>query len=93
MIALQPNQHLIYAHPNGNTQLVSSDFQKICLLAKTNTIQNDYSMENDFYDFEKFIDVLFIGLNETKFKEIEYLNFDDVVKEINLYYEQNAFIF
>lgn len=67
LIALTPNQHFIYAHPNNQTRLIDKDFQYICLLAKTNTIFND---TQGVYDLEHYIFVLNMGLKTTIFSQV-----------------------
>lgn len=48
LIALTPNQHFSYAHPNNQTSHIDKDFQYICLLAKTFTIKNDSTQTYSF---------------------------------------------
>lgn len=87
LIALTPTQHFNYAHPEGNTQRISRDYQHICLLAKTDTIRDDYEKHSDpTYDFSKFLYVCYIGLETETFREIEFGDYDGVVTAINLAY-------
>lgn len=86
IIALTPTQHLNHAHPNGNTNLIDPDFQYLCLLAKTDVIKHSYDYGLGVYDFYQFMKVLNIGLEDDKYLEIENLNFDEVIKQINLSY-------
>ncbi|WP_104713634.1 restriction endonuclease [Helicobacter cetorum] len=67
LIALTPNQHFIYAHPNNQTRFIDKDFQYICLLAKTTTILNDIQ---GIYDWNNYIFVLNMGLNTTLFCQV-----------------------
>lgn len=80
MIALTPTQHLNYAHQNGNTQLVNKTFQQLCLLAKSDSIEENlkYAKEK-IYTFANFIYVLMVGLETDDFKDISDMDF----KEIN----------
>jgi len=88
LIALTPTQHLNYAHQNGNTQIINETYQHICLIAKSGNIKEN--LENDtietIYDFNNFIFVLYTGLEREIFKEIELMDFESVVREINLCY-------
>ncbi|WP_217620679.1 restriction endonuclease, partial [Helicobacter pylori] len=68
LIALTPNQHFIYAHPNNQTRLIDKDFQYICLLAKTTTILND---TQGVYDWNDYIVVLNTGLKTTIFSQVK----------------------
>ncbi len=86
LIALTPTQHLNYAHINGNTQVISKDFQYTCLLAKIGTIKQSYEMHNGLYEFHKMCYVLKTGLNNEKYLSIPYLDFDQVINYVNLDY-------
>lgn len=87
LIALTPTQHLNYAHPNGNTQIVNKEYQHLCLLAKSDTIRNDLEQHSEpIYSFEKFLYVLFIGLEDDSFTIIEHADYDGLIAAINLAY-------
>lgn len=64
LIALTPNQHFSYAHPNNQTSYIDKDFQYICLITKTFTIQNDATQT---YRFDDYKIVLNTGLNTDEF--------------------------
>ncbi|KAA6512743.1 restriction endonuclease [Helicobacter pylori] len=81
LIALTPNQHFIYAHPNNQTRLIDKDFQYICLLAKTNTILND---TQGVYDWNDYIVVLNIGLKTTIFSQVN--NEWELLRAIDTFY-------
>lgn len=81
LIALTPNQHFIYAHPNNQTRLIDKDFQYICLLAKTNTIFND---TQGVYDLEHYIFVLNMGLKTTIFSQVN--NKWELLRAIDTFY-------
>ncbi|RPF66862.1 restriction endonuclease [Helicobacter pylori] len=81
LIALTPNQHFIYAHPNNQTRLIDKDFQYICLLAKTNTIFND---TQDVYDWKHYIFVLNMGLKTTIFSQVN--NKRELLRAIDTFY-------
>lgn len=63
IIILTAGQHYSFAHPNGNTTIISKEYQKKCLLAKLNTIL--FSPYSEIYSIKRFIEVLEIGLNIT----------------------------
>ena len=88
LIALTPTQHLNFAHPNGNTRKIDPAYQQICLIAKAETIKETIADENreQIYDFSNFMYVLFVGLENEAFLEIEDGDFDDAVSAINLAY-------
>lgn len=81
LIALTPNQHFSYAHPNNQTSYIDKDFQYICLLAKTNTIMNDVAQIYNFNDY-KF--VLNTGLNTNEFEGVS--DFATLLATIDYFY-------
>ncbi|WP_124733572.1 restriction endonuclease [Helicobacter pylori] len=81
LIALTPNQHFIYAHPNNQTRLIDKDFQYICLLAKTTTILND---TQGVYDWNDYIVVLNTGLKTTIFSQVK--NEWELLEAIDAFY-------
>lgn len=62
LILLTSSQHRQKAHPNGNTQIVSKDYQLVCLLAKCGTIAKDIEKGNNFYRKDAFVYVINTGL-------------------------------
>lgn len=87
LIALTPTQHLVEAHPNGNTRVVDRAFQQICLLAKASHIKsNILDGKETIYSFGNFIFVLTVGLDDDRFNEIDDMDFDEVVRVINMDY-------
>ncbi|MCM1226994.1 MAG: hypothetical protein NC320_06140 [Clostridium sp.] len=87
LIALTPTQHFNYAHSNGNTQAINKEYQHICLLAKSDTIREDLEEHKEpIYSFDKFLYVLFTGLELEAFMEIEYGDYDGLITAINLAY-------
>jgi hypothetical protein len=88
LIALTPTQHLTYAHPMGNTQLVNLAFQHICLIAKTNSIGENLAGDPRYiiYEFAKFMYVLDAGLTTDEYGFIEDNDFEGVITKVNLHY-------
>lgn len=76
LIALSPNQHVLYAHPEGNTQEINRIYQYYLLLCKIDRIRND---EKGFYSIEKLQEVL-----NTGFKTDEFNGVEDYGRIINL---------
>ncbi|GHR06645.1 hypothetical protein JP0089_01080 [Helicobacter pylori] len=81
LIALTPNQHFIYAHPNNQTRLIDKDFQYICLLAKTTIILNDIQ---GVYDWNNYIVVLNTGLKTDIFYQVN--NQWELLQTIDAFY-------
>lgn len=81
LIALTPNQHFSYAHPNNQTRYIDKDFQYTCLLAKTNTIRNDRTQT---YEFNAYKFVLNTGLNTNEFEAI--FDFATLITKIDYFY-------
>lgn len=87
IIALTPTQHYCEAHPNGNTKIVDKAFQQICLLAKAANIENNIKNEKEIiYSFSNFIYVLTVGLDDNRFNKVEYMDFMEVIRIINMDY-------
>ena len=68
LILLTATQHFTQAHPNNNTSLINKDYQLLCLLAKSESIQR----YNHIYSKEDFLYVIKIGLNYVFPNEIEF---------------------
>lgn len=87
IIALTPAQHYGEAHPNNNTRVIDKAFQQLCLIAKANIIESNIKEEKEvIYSFENFIDVLAIGLEDDRFKEVDDMDFVEVIRLINMDY-------
>lgn len=64
LIKLTATQHYTKAHPSNNTQVINRDYQLVCLIAKSNTIEKSLRMHGDkYYRKESFIVVINVGLN------------------------------
>lgn len=86
LIMLTASQHYTDAHPNNSTQLISKEFQNICLIAKAETIKDSLENGNSIYSYDDFIYVLNIGFDTDNFSNIEYENYTDLVCSINEMY-------
>lgn len=87
LIALTPNQHYGFAHPNNNTQIVDLAAREQLLLAKMNSIK--YNIENEqikIYDFNEFLHVLEIGFDDQNAKDIQDGDYIDLLHFIIYHY-------
>lgn len=88
LIMLTPNQHYGYAHPNNSTHMVDFAAQKVLLLAKTYSIQQNLTneVEEHIYEFQKFLHILSVGWDDESVLEIAENNYNDVIHAINYHY-------
>lgn len=88
LIALTPTQHLSYAHPNGHTQKIDLAYQNICLIAKAGSIEDTLNdpTRDQIYEFERFMHVLKVGLENDAFESINDRDFEAAITAINLAY-------
>ncbi len=70
IILLTPTQHFTKAHPNNNTQIINKDYQLLCLLSKSISIENNL----DIYSKEDFLFVIKEGLKKEFDDSISYNN-------------------
>jgi len=75
LILLTATQHYTKAHPNNNTKIIDKDYQLLCLLAKSNSIEK----YTEIYSKDDFLYVLKIGLNVEFDKKLE---FDTIRKKL-----------
>lgn len=90
LIALTPTQHYSYAHPDNNTQYVDRVYQYQCLKAKAETIRKNLlgQMGKPLYDFQSFLTVLDTGLGTEEFQEVQYMDFEDLLRKLEKYYAE-----
>ena len=83
-IKLTATQHYTMAHPGNRTQVVNRDYQLVCLLAKSQTIENSLKKVGEkYYRKESFIYVVNVGLDvELNMK----LSFSDIRTQLRLIY-------
>lgn len=60
LILLTPTQHVTKAHPPTTTSIINKDYQLLCLLSKSDSVEK----YTNVYSKEDFIHVLKIGLQE-----------------------------
>ena len=63
LIKLTAEQHLYYAHPKGNTRVIDSDYQYVCLIAKSDGIEKSLDLGEFLYSKNDFIYVINTGLS------------------------------
>lgn len=64
LILLTATQHNTKAHPRNKTQIVDKDYQLVCLLAKSDTIEQSLRQVGDrYYRKESFVYVINTGLS------------------------------
>lgn len=88
LIALTPNQHFVYAHPNGNTSKIDRAYQYKCLKCKLRNICDNFNSncEEHIYDKDRFLKVLDIGLETDEFEQINNFSYDGVLNIIQKFY-------
>ena len=67
LICLTPNQHFNLAHPSNKTTVIDKHYQRICLMAKLDSIEQDNRANTGNYDYHEFIHVLNTGFNTDQF--------------------------
>jgi hypothetical protein len=90
LIALTPNQHSLQAHPKNHTYRIDREYQRLCLNAKSNTIALDMGRptQQQIYSFDRFKEVLAVGLGDVTFLEVPALDLDQVRAQIDAAYRQ-----
>ncbi|RPD93051.1 hypothetical protein EGM88_13960 [Aureibaculum marinum] len=85
LIKLTPTQHYAKAHPSNKTDAINKDYQLVCLLAKSDNIENSLRKGEYIYRKESFVYVINTGLSETL--EID-LDFIDIKRELSRIYNE-----
>lgn len=86
LIKLTAAQHLEHAHPDGNTQVISRDYQCVCLIAKSESIQESLDLGEFIYSKNDFIYVINTGLSVNLGQD---LDLDQIRFQINKIYNAN----
>lgn len=63
LIKLTATQHFTKAHPKNKTSIVDKDYQCVCLLAKSDSIEKSLNAGESIYRKESFIHVINTGLS------------------------------
>ncbi len=85
LIKLTPTQHYTKAHPNNKTQEINKDYQLVCLLAKSDSIEQSLNRGEFIYRKESFVYVINIGLS-TKLEVNQ--NFTQIKRELTRIYNE-----
>lgn len=85
LILLTSSQHRQKAHPRSNFQLVDREYQLVCLMAKSRSVEN-YIEENgeSFYSKKSFVYVVNTGTDTDELNETA--TFDKIRRFIHEYY-------
>jgi hypothetical protein len=84
LINLTPNQHRNHAHPMGKYSIIDEEYQRICLIAKVNTVRKSISNNWGDYDFNNILYVADRGYGTDVFSKINHLDYDELIHKINL---------
>lgn len=84
LIKLTATQHYTKAHPNNHTQITNKDYQLVCLLSKSQTIEKSLNAVGDrYYRKESFIYVINVGLDAELSMN---MSFADIRTQLRLIY-------
>lgn len=83
LIKLTADQHFFHAHPKGSTHEVNKDYQCVCLIAKSESIEKSLELGEFIYSKNDFIYVINTGL---KANLEQGLDFDKIRLKINSIY-------
>jgi hypothetical protein len=86
LIKLTATQHYTKAHPNNKTDSINTDYQLVCLLAKSDSIEKSLNKNELYYRKESFVYCINKGLNQ----EIKTdLTFRQIKTELATIYNDN----
>jgi hypothetical protein len=88
LILLTPSQHFTVAHPSNDTRRINRDYQLICLLSKSDSVQKSVLDSDGFYSKDDFVYVLNSGLEPQKDFDSSY-EFNEIKQKIAEEYERN----
>ncbi|MGJ1350671.1 hypothetical protein ACR789_18515 [Sphingobacterium siyangense] len=86
LIKLTATQHYTKAHPSNKTDAINRDYQLVCLLAKSDSIEKSLRKNEVFYRKESFIYCINTGLNQQLSLD---LNFRDIKTRLVALYNDN----
>jgi hypothetical protein len=83
LIKLTATQHFSKAHPKNKTDVINKDYQLVCLLAKSDSIDKSTNRNELYYRKESFIHCINTGLNQ----KLDFcLTFREIKAELVLIY-------
>lgn len=90
LAVLTSAQHIGSAHPDGNTLVVDSDYQRTCLLAKINVIEENVDGKLGdavIYSYDRLTEMLDIGFDaDGMFSRLPHGSFGAIRTHIDLFY-------
>lgn len=87
LILLTATQHFTMAHLNNNTKEINKDYQLLCLLSKSESIESSLNEADEFYSKEDFVFVLNEGINPKNKFDLT-ASFDQIKVKISDEYNQ-----
>jgi hypothetical protein len=72
LIKLTATQHVSKAHPSNKTKDIDKDYQLICLLAKTDSIEQSLRKNQVYYRKESFVHCINVGLKSSLDSSIDF---------------------
>jgi hypothetical protein len=88
LIKLTSEQHLTHAHVKGNTHLINEDYQLVCLLSKSKSIENSIMNGEPYYSRNDFVFVINTGLELDKKEEFTInLSFSEIREKLKTVYK------
>lgn len=83
LIKLTATQHYTKAHPNNKTDAINLDYQLVCLIAKSDSIEKSLKKNELYYRKESFIYCINVGLTQNLNLD---LNFKQIKTELAIIY-------
>lgn len=91
LILITSSQHRQKAHPNSNFHLIDRDYQLVCLMAKSRSVENYINAHGEtFYTKKSFVYVVNTGIAKSELSEND--SFTTIRKYIHHYYNSESYI-
>jgi len=88
LIKLTPEQHNNHAHPKANTHEVDVEYQLVCLLSKSDSIEKSLISGEFYYSKNNFVFVINTGLKLTDINRLEdKLTFKEIRERLKTTYK------
>lgn len=87
LILLTGTQHNAKAHSNNNTRIIDKDYQLLCVLSKSDSIEKSINANDGFYSKEDFIFVLNEGVSPND-EFNENVSFKEINEKVVFEYQQ-----
>jgi hypothetical protein len=88
LIKLTAEQHFTHAHPKGNTHITNKEYQLVCLLSKTESIEKSLINGEFFYSKPSLVFVINTGLKlDDKNRVKETLSFNEIRGSLKTIYK------